>query len=304
MTGIKYQVELRETDTEFLLFIHASQKERAREIEGRRWDTERRCWVYPKTARVYDAIIAEFGDNIVSTSIKRPTLPSISAQKAALQIENQHLQKELEKIHKTLELISKGTNDGKRSEVKALEAALAAQENELSASRKQLQERERELTSLKKSITASHTELEILRVANATLKLELSKRPASSGKLVENFQKLVKDIAKEAAGRDPEFGTIIDRLLLNETLPNEFVKQLERKLRKHLHTDDRTLSLHDLIMMAKDAELLTEKGIDIAHTLRKHRNILTHESTDPRTHVARVLFCLFAASLLWPEFSK
>jgi hypothetical protein len=86
MAGIKYQVELRETNTEFLLFIHASQKERAKEIEGRRWDTERRCWVYPKTPRVYDAIIAEFGDDMASSSIKRPTLPSVSAQTAALQV--------------------------------------------------------------------------------------------------------------------------------------------------------------------------------------------------------------------------
>jgi hypothetical protein len=143
MAGTKYQVELRETDTEFLLFIHASQKERAREIEGRPRDTERRCWVYPKTARVYDAIIAEFGDDMVSTSIKRPTLPSVSAQKAALQVENENLRGELDKIHKTLELISKEATDGKCSEVTALEAALAARENELSASRKQLQERER-----------------------------------------------------------------------------------------------------------------------------------------------------------------
>jgi hypothetical protein len=93
MAGIKYQVELRETNMEFLLCIHASQKERAKEIERRRWDTERRCWVYPKTARVYDAIIAEFGDDMASPSIKRPTLPSVSAQTAALQVENQNLQR-------------------------------------------------------------------------------------------------------------------------------------------------------------------------------------------------------------------
>ena len=64
------------------------------------------------------------------------------------------------------------------------------------------------------------------------------------------------------------------------------------------------LSLHDLITMARDSESLTEKGIDLAHTIRRHRNILTHENTDGRTHSARVLLCLFAAALLWPEFSE
>jgi hypothetical protein len=106
MAGTMHPVELRESDTQFLLFIHASQKERAKGIDGRRWDMDRRCWVYPKTPRVYDAIIAEFGDDMVSCSAKRPTLTS-SSQAVALQEENQHLHADLDKIHKTLELISK-----------------------------------------------------------------------------------------------------------------------------------------------------------------------------------------------------
>jgi hypothetical protein len=113
-----------------------------------------------------------------------------------------------------------------------------------------------------------------------------------------------KEAAKEATGRDPKFVALVERLRLDETLPNELVEQLKRELRKILATNDRTLSLHDLITMAKDAEVLTENAIELAHTLRRHRNILTHKSTDRRTHVARVCLCLFASALLWPEFCE
>lgn len=42
-----------------------------------------RCWVYPKTARVYDAIVAEFGDDMVACNVRRPSLQSASAQTAS-----------------------------------------------------------------------------------------------------------------------------------------------------------------------------------------------------------------------------
>jgi DNA repair exonuclease SbcCD ATPase subunit len=283
MSGTRHPVQLQETDSEFLLFIHAAQKERAKAIDGRLWDTERRCWVYPKTARVYDAIIAEFGDDMIECTVRRPSLQSASAQTASLQEENASLRSELGKIHKTLELISAGTANGNRTELQALEAALAARQNELSEVRVRLQERERELEQLRKSVTAAEAEVERLRGANVALQMEVSKSqgvpdPAAS------FERLVKDAAKEATGRHAQFCALIDRLRVNDLLPNEFVKQLERELRRILSTDDRNLSLHDLITMARDSELLTEKGIDLAHTIRRHRNILTHENTDVRTH--------------------
>jgi hypothetical protein len=72
MNGTRHPVELRESDGEMLLFIHASQKERAKRIDGRRWDPGRCCWVYPKTANCYDAIIGEFGDDMTPCQVERP----------------------------------------------------------------------------------------------------------------------------------------------------------------------------------------------------------------------------------------
>ena len=302
MNGTRHTVHLRETNTEFLLFIHPSQRERAKSINDRKWDAERKCWVYPKTSRVYDAIVAEFGDDLVAFDIRRPALHSASAQTASLQEENHSLKSELEKIHKTLELITEGAS-GTRTEVQAMEAALAARQNELSEVRVRLQERERELEQLRKWAAVAEAETERLRNANAALQTEVSKRggpldaPAS-------FERLVKEAAKDATGREAKFCALIDRLRVNDSLPNELTKLMERELRRMLSCDEQNQNLHDLITLARDSESLTERGIDLAHTIRKHRNILTHDNTDARTHNARVLLCLFAASLLWPEFSE
>ena len=65
MNLLRHSVQINETETEFILSIHASQKERAKVIPGYRWDTGRRCWIYPKTAKAYDAIIDEFAEYLV-----------------------------------------------------------------------------------------------------------------------------------------------------------------------------------------------------------------------------------------------
>jgi hypothetical protein len=52
-------------------------------------------------------------------------------------------------------------------------------------------------------------------------------------------------------------------------------------------------------MRAKDADLLSQEAINLAHIIRSQRNILAHEKIDIRTHQARVLLMLFAAAVLW-----
>ena len=61
-------IRIQETKNEYLLFIPAAQKERARGIQGRRWDPQRVCWVYPRNTRMYHSLIAEFGDDLTSES--------------------------------------------------------------------------------------------------------------------------------------------------------------------------------------------------------------------------------------------
>jgi hypothetical protein len=65
-------IDLRATATELLLFVPASEKSRARSIQGYRWNPNRRCWVYPKTPSAYDAIVREFRTELPEPAVPRP----------------------------------------------------------------------------------------------------------------------------------------------------------------------------------------------------------------------------------------
>jgi hypothetical protein len=240
-------VRLLESDSKFLLFTPPSMKERAKSILGWWWNPEMKHWEYPKTARMYDALIAEFGDDMVACTVQRPSSPSVPLQTTSLQEENHELRKEVGTIHKTLELLSERSNNGTRSELQALEAALVARQNELSEVRTRLLEREREIEYLRPALGAVQAEVERLQSANATFQAELLTKRQGTDDPASTLERLVKDLAKDATGRDSKFVTLIDRLLLNDLLPNEIVKQLERELRRSLATDGRGQSVSDLI---------------------------------------------------------
>jgi len=72
LKGCQRMIRLNESDTEFFLYVPFQQKELAKGIDGRRWDPDRRCWAFPKTARVFDAIVGEFGDDLGTITVTRP----------------------------------------------------------------------------------------------------------------------------------------------------------------------------------------------------------------------------------------
>lgn len=303
MTLPRTVVDISETDTEYLLSIHASLRDRAKTIPGYRWDTQRVRWVYPRTARVYDALIAEFGDDVVGAlKVTRPG--KTSAQPTAeLQAENQALKEQVGKIRETLEVISGATANGQSSQVQALQAALAAKEGELAEVKRRADDAERRLAESAATKKELSSEVEKLQGMIVTLRGEVAKKAPPTPDLAVLFEQMLRERAKEATGRDIKFSSLVDRLKLNESLPIDLVKELGRELRHLVNCEDRGISLHDLLMQARDAGVLTERGIDLAHLIRKQRNVMAHENTDKRTHQAQILLCLFAAALLWPEFA-
>lgn len=298
----RHGVKIAQTETEFLLSIHASQRERAKTIPGYRWDTVRKYWVYPKTARSYNALIDEFGDDLIGDlTLTRPS-NSEQAKTEDLQVENQGLKEEIAKIHKTLELISGTASDGRTSETQALQSALAAKESELAEIRHRTQDLERQLEE-KRSVTRDYfKEVERLRSANQKLQLELDKQSNQGSKV--DRQQWIREIVKAATGDNEKFCLIAARLRFNATLPIELVKELERELRRILNCADRNATIHDLLTQANDAGVLTARGIDFAHIIRKQRNAVAHEVTDGQTLQVRILLCLCAAALLWTEFAE
>jgi hypothetical protein len=85
---------LTATENEYLLFIHPEIKERAKVIRGYRWDPERRCWVYPRTKQVLDALVAEFGEEIGKAAKVRPTAAQAAPSAEALQARIEELERD------------------------------------------------------------------------------------------------------------------------------------------------------------------------------------------------------------------
>lgn len=154
-----------------------------------------------------------------------------------------------------------------------------------------LEERNREVAAIRSQLQERGRELEEARAAQPS---------ANQSDLKEN----VAALAMMTTGNDVTFKFTLDRLSLDSSLPIEFAKIIDRALRTILKADDPDLSLHDLIVQARDAELLSDEAIDLAHTIRKQRNIIAHQDVETRTKQMRILFVLCAASLLWPHLGK
>ena len=83
------QIVIKETSNEYLLYIPREQKERAKGIEGRRWDPDRVCWVYPRNIRMYNALVSEFGDDLTPSSAFSPPkkFQELSSQQSSISVE-------------------------------------------------------------------------------------------------------------------------------------------------------------------------------------------------------------------------
>lgn len=273
---------IRETENEYLLSIPFDQKDRAKSIPSYRWDTDQKCWCYPRTARVYDAIIAEFGDDLVSLEkINRPITRFVKDTEESLRTEIDKLKKELSEKDDLLKILRKEKDVSKAS---------VESENHI----------------LKKTLSSYETQLDNLKHENISLKSQLTAISKGSSNLDHKdsadpyeIKRQLKLMARKTIENDLTFYAFIDNLNLDKSSPIEVAKYLESTLRKLLSTKDKQLSLHDLIMQARDADFLTEDGFQLAHLIRRHRNIMAHENVDIRTQPVRILLVFLSAVLLW-----
>lgn len=295
--------ELKESGTELLLFVHASKKERAKSIDNRRWDPQQGCWVYPKTKRHYDAIIAEFGDELVSCPVARPLsgVPAVSNPRKADEPTRQAAFSQPAHMSSSPSAIATHAETSS-VEIEKLRVELIEKNKELSKVSAQLSDASLSIAGLKKTLESKEVELKSSRDRYEQQSQESATKSSNGGNSNgKTYARVCKDLAEVATGANTFFMEKISPLPLDGTFPIELGKYLEDKLRTLLECPDRSLSLHDLIMQAKDAELLPDEAIDMAHTIRKQRNIAAHSRLDPQVQVARVLLCLFAASILWPQ---
>lgn len=281
-------IRLNESDTEFFLYVPYQHKDRAKGIDGRRWDPERGCWAYPKTPRVFDAIVGEFGDELNTLSVARPQ--PVPETTPGLEAENTTLRGELSEIKETLRLLATPNKDPSQNE--QIRRELAVKEQELQHAREELH-----LISAK--LDQAELEARVAREDSDNLRIQLAapKPKSKSEELLQTFLA----IASEAAGENRHFLTLIKGTQNPERFPLDFAIALEDFLRDRLQPKGEPVTLFDLISQAEDAEILSRDAVDLAHIIRKQRNLFAHAKADSQTGPAREFLTLFAAALLWRD---
>lgn len=286
-------IYVTETDTEYLVSIPITEKERAKGIQGRKWDPKRAVWVYPKTRAVLDELLAEFGDanskiQVVIPGNEQKLQPRATAQET----EKNELQRQLDEIKKTLNQISSipATNDTEKGK---LVLQLATMDQQLQTMKSQLENKDQIIAELKIKTESSEEQVTQLR--------ELL---ASKDKAQQNCAISIKERAKEATSNDPKFCRLIDNREVDKDLLNDITNNMIFELKKLLNVNDPNMSLYDLILQAAESNILEPEAIDYAHLIRKERNKVIHANPYVKTLDARYMMCLFAAALLWPYFPE
>jgi hypothetical protein len=276
-------IKLKQNDTEYLLYVPPSEKARAKSIEGCQWDARRRCWAYPKTRDARYALLAEFGDDITAKPATKPKLPTPAVPSENIrQQESAKLEAELGKIREILVSISKAVHKEDSGKVQKARAKLASSEKALEACSRELIATKRALASAKDNMHSYQ---------------DLSDN-------AQSLDTLARQAAMEATGNDMKFFETIGKLTIDESLPIQIAKHLEWELRKMLNISNRSTPLSDLLAEARDSGALTKESVELAHIIRIQRNALAHGDEYKLTYYARILLCLFAAALIWPELPE
>ncbi|MXX27759.1 MAG: hypothetical protein F4Z82_20220 [Caldilineaceae bacterium SB0668_bin_21] len=277
-------IRIQETKTEYLLSIPAAQKERARGIQGRRWDPQRVCWVYPRNTRMYHALIAEFGDDLTSESSFTPPQTILGQDRSNAQ-DAAELQQNIERIDQTLSELLKFLDqaDNERAEI------LLRQQSNIESLRAESQTKDEEIAILK---------TERGKLLSENKRLSAAAKTYSDG----GREEMIRKLALEVTGHDQTFGEAIGDLKIDATLPLQVGRKVENLLTQTLRSSG---TFYELITECDDAEMLDEESVDLAHIIRKQRNVNVHPVglVDPKTELGRGLLCLFCASLLYPKLT-
>jgi len=286
-------IVIKETDTNYLLSIPITQKERAKKIVPRTWDPNRSVWVYPKTKKIYEDLIAEFGEDDIQIMVQQPKVNPIPQKSIPQQAENEQLKKDLQEIKQTIQQMATSVQSKEEPKVQELVDQIDVLNTQIVIMAQQMENKEAEIVELKKQNTESQEQATRLR--------QLLENQKTQTQDIEIF---IKERAKEATSNDPKFCKIIDQNKIGLDLLLDINNKMSTELKQMLNCKDNEVSLSDLINQASDADYLSSEARDYAHTIRKERNKIVHDNAYPKTHYARILMCIFAAALLWPNFPE
>jgi hypothetical protein len=291
-------IDITESETEYLLSIPPSEKERAKTIKGYQWDSNRRVWVYPRTGRNFDALIGEFGNDLVKVKITKPVRV----------IEDQSpegtssVKAKLDEVTKVLDVIVKTGETSRDTQLRTLQTNLETRDQyiaelqvHIKGLQQQLEAKTNEANNLLSEFSLLKKDLETIRIAAAKQATPI--KPPS-----EVFEEQLKCIAIELLGRNSQYAKQIEQMQIGSTFAVEAGRSLERRLR-HLLNVGKETSLHDLITQARDSDILEQQDFHLAQIIRVQRNMMAHpqEGADESTFRARSLMAFFALTLLMHE---
>ena len=297
-------IVIKETKEEYLLNIPASQKERARGIESRRWDPQRTCWVYPRNARIYNALVAEFGDDLTQsssftppTSFRGAVKPEEEKERAEFQGDIRRIDQSLSKLLETFSNFLSDT-DANRANI------LMNKESEIQSLKSEVQEKDSENLVLERQCSQLREEVATLGHRIEQLEAENSRLSGETETMSADKYAIVKSVAMDGIGTDLVFGDEVRKLQIDEELPIYLGSMIEEHLKRVLDVDDG--NLYDLIVSCRDAEIFDKDTAAIAHTIRVQRNFAAHPRSDDdkKTRTMRAIFCLFGAVMLLPKLSS
>ena len=242
--------------------------------------------------RSLDQLIAEFGDAKFDISNKGAILSTSSAKEAAQKRQDSLLQDQLADIKKQLSQIT-ATPVSKDDDKEKMSQQIAALQKQVSSMQSLVDNKNLEIAELKLKTKSAEDQTTSLRQLLNNCSEEDNSCSLS-----------IKEKAKEATSNDLKFCRLIDKHDLDKDLLIDLHNKMQKELLKMLKITDETTSVHELIMQARDAVLLTDEACDYAHLIRKERNKIVHDNAYPKTYEARILMCLYAASLLWPHFPE
>ena len=281
-------IRLEQTEDEYLVAIPPEQRERAKRIRPRHWDHERLRWVYPRELKIYGALVAEFAEDAAVVDITRPG----SSAKPDIKAENESLRNQMVEIRRSLDLIAQNNGQNTKNQSEQLEETLA--------------NREQIIGQLRAELTETQIKLEQseIQLADVISQLEHLEKRLADSQSEQSFNAQLKQRALAATGGDHKFRLLLDRVNVDKGLPLDITRAMEAEFRHLLGFDDPGTNIYDLIREASEANAMPLDAVDLAHLIRKQRNIIAHHDIHQNTYQAREILCLFAASLLWPEFPE
>ena len=199
-------IRLQETENEFLLYIPATQRHRAKKIRPREWDRQRICWVYPRTHQTLESLLAEFGND--------------STAKIS--------------IGKSRTLDEQKNDEGRDSEIQSLRFRLSQLQTRIrylaEESRKSAADRERTASALAGNLQGSELENNELRKQNKQLETDIRTLTDNHENTAADWERRLGDMADNCQRKEQQIGKLTKQNARfkagNEKL-NKRIKELE-----------------------------------------------------------------------------